>query len=173
MTARLVGPVAFLILVAVGFLLFGASNSSSNKQLTPAETIAPYATNVAIPKVQVTDATGKATGLNKLRGPILITLWSGECPECKEGLKDIEAFVKSNPKFKVMLVNHLQNPETANAVLKKNSVTLPTYFDRNGDAFRALFATMPASYYIIDGRIRYFFPGRISTEHLQALLTLR
>ncbi|OGD61001.1 hypothetical protein A3A71_02065 [Candidatus Berkelbacteria bacterium RIFCSPLOWO2_01_FULL_50_28] len=171
MTARLVGPVAFLALVAVGFLMFGASDSTGNKQLTPAETIAPYATNVAIPNIQITDAAGKETWLNKLRGPILITLWSGECPECKEGLKDIETFVKGNTQFKVMLVNHLQNPETANAVLKKNSVTLPTYFDHNGDAFRALSATMPASYYIIEGRIRYFFPGRISTEHLQALLT--
>jgi hypothetical protein len=31
---------------------------------------------------------------------------------------------------------------------------------------------MPATYYIVDGRFKVFFPGRVNAEHLDGLLTL-
>jgi len=119
------------------------------------------------------DERGQMIALNKLNSqPLLITFWSTECGECAKELPELQQFVASHAQFSAVIINVREEAAIVKQKLQDWGVTLPSYRD-SGAAFAALSGTMPSSYFIKNDRISYFFPGRINTEHLQALLTER
>lgn len=164
---RLIAPVLFfgamMILALIATTFNDKPISSSSSQV-----LMPYAKSIETPPATVKDANGGEYQLGKLGDGGLVVFWSSTCGECQTQLKDLREFIKNNSSFKAILVNIRQTVEIANNELTNLGVTLPNYYD-DGTAFKEWSGTMPSSYYIIDGTIRYFFPGRISAEHLTAL----
>ncbi len=177
MASRLVAPIGFIVaLAALAFVMQTLGNSpSANKPLTGPELLKQYEiVEVDPPTANLTDKNGKRIDLLPLlTRPTIITFWSINCGECDTGLPVLESFAKSQAQVAVLLIDTKDEPEDAEEKLKSLSITLETFYDFDGATFQNWEATMPASYFVINGKVRYFFPGRISTEHLQALLTLQ
>jgi len=173
MLSRLVVPVVFLFaLLSVGYIL-SSFKTQPTQPKTPAEVLGPFTSSVEIKAINLTDQNDqKINLLPSFKEPTLLTFWSIDCGECAIGLPVINQFAQNHPELKFVLVDVKNEPAKAKLELTNLKVNLPTYFDQNGDLFNAWQATMPSSFLIKDGRVNYIFPGRVSQDHLQALLTL-
>lgn len=177
MLNRLVAPLVFIIaLVALAFVMQTLGSSpSDNKTLTDPELLKQFEiVEIVPPPASLTDKDNKKLDLPTLfTKPTLITFWSVNCGECDNGLPVLDNFAKSQNQVVVILIDTKDAPEDAEAKLVSLNVTTGTYYDTDGSAFQNWEATMPASYFVINGKIKYYFPGRVSQEHLDALLTVQ
>ena len=179
MFSRLVAPIGFIVaLLALAFVMqtLGNSSSSSDKPLTGPELLKQYeVVEVTPPTANLTDKDNKKVDLTlKLTKPTLITFWSINCGECETGLPLLDNFSKSQSQISVILIDTKDEPKDAESKLQSLKVTLGTFYDFDGSAVQGWEAsTMPASYFVINGKVKYFFPGRVSQEHLDALLTVQ
>jgi thiol-disulfide isomerase/thioredoxin len=123
--------------------------------------------------LELVDSKGQKVKLTDLPRPVLVTFWSSQCSECRKELPEITQFTVDHPEFKVVLVNVREETVLVEQTLKEWSVTLPSYRDTSGQAFLALYSSMPGSYFLQNGKITHYFPGRVNSTHLEALLTLR
>lgn len=176
MGGRLVAPIGFIVaLSALAFVMQTLGNSSpANKPLTGPELLKQFEiVEIDPPIANLTDKDGKKVDLRPLLSkPVLITFWSVNCGECDTGLPILESFTKSQAQVAVILIDTKDESGDVEEKLKLLNVTLETFYDPDGATFQNWEATMPASYFIRNGKIKYFFPGRISAEHLDALLTV-
>ncbi|MEK7171261.1 MAG: TlpA disulfide reductase family protein [Patescibacteria group bacterium] len=177
MLNRLVAPLGFLIgLVALAYVMQTLGNSSpTNKPLAGPELLKQFEiVEIVPPTAIVNDKDGKKIDLTTLFAkPTLLTFWSVNCGECDTGLPVLDNFANNQSQIAVIMIDTKDEPKDADAKLKLLDVTLGTYFDLDGSAFQNWEATMPASYFVINGKIKYYFPGRVSQEHLDALLTVQ
>ncbi|MEK7202550.1 MAG: TlpA disulfide reductase family protein [Patescibacteria group bacterium] len=177
MVQRLVAPIGFLIgLVALAFVMQTLGNSSpTNKPLVGPELLKQFEiVEIAPPAATVTDEDSKKVDLSTLFfKPTLVTFWSVNCGECDTGLPVLDNFAKSQSQVAVILIDTKDEPKDAEEKLTSLNVTTGTYYDTDGSTFQSWEATMPASYFVINGKIKYYFPGRVSQEHLDALLTVQ
>ena len=178
MIKRLVPPLVFVVaLVALAFVMQALGNSSpTEKTLTGPELLKSFEImEIAPPKATVTDKDGKQLDLGSLlTKPTFLTFWSIYCGECEIGLSVLDEFAKSQSRVAVMMVSVKNEPKDVEEKLKALNITLGTYFDLDGSAAESWEATtMPASYYFVGGKLKYFFPGRVSKEHLDALLAVQ
>lgn len=177
MVQRFVAPLGFLVaLVALAFVMQTLGNSTpANKALTGPELLKQFEiVEITPPEADLTDKDNKRADLKSLFiKPTLITFWSVNCGECDTGLPVLDNFAASQNRVAVILIDNKDEPKDADEKLKELKVTTGTYYDRDGSTFQNWEATMPASYFIINGKLKYFFPGRVSKEHLDALLTVQ
>ncbi|MDO8649858.1 MAG: TlpA disulfide reductase family protein [Candidatus Berkelbacteria bacterium] len=178
MLNRLVAPLVFIIaLAALAFVMQTLGNSSpANKPLTGPELLKQYEiVEIAPPVASLTDKDNKKVDLQPLlTKPTLITFWSVNCGECETGIPLLNEFSKNHSQITQLLISEKDEPKDAEEKLKSLDVTLGTYYDLDGSAVQSWEAqTMPASFFVINGKVKYFFPGRISQEHLDALLTVQ
>lgn len=178
MLNRLVAPLGFLIgLVALAFVMqtLGNTTSVSNKSLTGPELLKQFEiVEIVPPAASVSDKDRKKIELSTLfTKPTLLTFWSVNCGECDTGLPVLDNFSKSQSQVAVILIDTKDEPKDAEEKLKALGVTIATFYDADGSVFQNWEATMPASYFVINGKIKYYFPGRVSQEHLDALLTVQ
>lgn len=171
---RLALPLIFTLAIVTVAIIWGglSQDQSSDKQRELGESIlSPYKTKILLPTATVSDAKGKIFTVNELTDDAtLLTVWSSKCNQCREGLLEIQRAISSRSGVKNLLVNLGDEPKEAASALKNYGVEIDTYFDRDGSFYSAFEATMPSSYYIRQGAIIYYFPGRISKELLEALL---
>ena len=169
MIKRLGVPVVFLAIIIVVAVIVVATRG--DKSSTSSALLDQYAVNETIPQVNLTDADGKTLTLASLgQRPVLLTFWSTGCSECQQALTDQQTFAKDNPKVNLAFANYHGSVVDAQKKLGEYGITQSTYFDKNGDAFNALSASMPSTYMLKDGQILYYFPGRIGPDILQQLL---
>lgn len=178
MVNRLVAPLVFIIgLAALAFIMqtLGNTTSVSNKSLTGPELLKQFEiVEIVPPAAIVSDKDSKKFDLSTLfTKPTLITFWSVNCGECDNGLPVLDNFAKSQSQIAVILIDTKDAPEDAEAKLTSLKVTTDTYYDTDGSTFQNWEATMPASYFVINGKIKYYFPGRVSQDHLDALLAVQ
>ncbi len=168
---RLILPVIFVLsIIVVGIFLSGTSETVNTK-IDPND-ITPFAVDDALPASSIIDAQGKKVAIEQVVGsPTLVTFWNSSCNECVLLLTE-QKNILTGTALKPVLINIQDQPDVAAAKLNELGVTFPNYFDEQGTTFRSWSGTIPASYYISGNRIKYFFPGRMSAEHLRALLTL-
>ena len=177
MGARLVAPVGFLVaLAALFFVLQTLNNPPTSSIATTAspdilkqfeiKPVAPIAATVTDKNNQKVDL------ISLLTKPTLLTFWSVGCGECETGLPLLDTFAKSQSKIAIVIVDTKDSPKDAQAKLDSLKVSLTTYYDPDGSAYQNWEATMPSSYYVAAGQIKYFFNGRVANDHLQALLTI-
>lgn len=174
MTRSLIFPVIFLAVIIFGALLTltDTSGPSGANQPTPTATVlAPFVTEVTLPDLELTDQKGQKVKLADLAQPVLVTFWSSQCSECRKELPEITQFTVDHPEFKAAIVNVREETALVEQTLKDWNVTLPSYRDTSGQAFLTLYSSMPGSYFLQNGKITHYFPGRINSEHLGALLT--
>lgn len=169
--SRLILPVAFLLsLLVVGAALFLFEDQPSS-QVDPAD-IVPFAVDDAIPPSTIVDRDGKSVALAQLLGKkTLVTFWSVTCNECASALTLLRDQVDAS-RTSVVLINIRDTQADGEKKLAELGVKIPSYYDQDADTFRAWSATVPATYYLENNRIRYFFPGRMSPQQLDRLLTL-
>lgn len=171
-------PIVFLLVIIVVIFLVVVLRSPTSSQPT-ANTDLPkilqsYFANVTMPSAVVEDANGKRIRLDEtIPSTGLVTFWSSTCNECSEALTTQRDFVKAHPNFQVSLVNVRDSLSVAKSELAKDSINFPSYYDTDSSASQSWSATMPASYYIKNGKILLYFPGRISLDHLNALLQIK
>lgn len=177
MLNRLVAPLVFIIaLVALAFVMQTLGSSpSDNKSLTGPELLKQFEiVEIVPPAAAVTDKNNKKLDSSTLLAkPTLVTFWSVNCGECDYGLPVLDNFAKSQSQISVILIDTKNASEDAEAKLKSLNVTTATYYDTDGSTFQNWEATMPASYFVINDKIKYYFPGRIGQEHLDALLAVQ
>ena len=172
MLNRLVIPLVFIVaLAALAFVMQTLGNPSSNKPLTGPEPLKQYEiVEIDLPVAELTDKDGKKIDLPSVFAkPTLLTFWSVNCGECETGLPVLDNFAKNQDRVAVVLISVKDEPKDAQETLKSLKVTLKTSYDIDGTTFQFWEATMPASYFVINGKIKSFFPGRVSQEHLDAL----
>jgi len=176
---RLVFPLAFIFaLITLVAIVQSLGNSETvavaDKKPINNSTIKQFAILPFVaPALNVKDAEGKDFPSEKINnGVTIVTFWSSVCGECDTGLPVLDKFANEHPEINMVLVNYKDDIEVGKEKLSLLDIKLKSYFDQNGSAFKEWEATMPSSYYIRDGLIQYFFPGRVSLEHLQALLAL-
>lgn len=171
----LIAPIGFLlalVAIAIGLSVFSSSpNSTATK--SPDEILKPYLVDEAVKVVSVKDKDNKTLTLDEtLPDKTLLTFWDATCGECAIALPLIDSFAKAHPEIHPLFINVKNTSEQADQALKKYNLSFVSLYDRDGSAFKAWSGTMPATYYIRGGRFKLFFPGRVSAEHLNALLTL-
>lgn len=177
MLNRLVAPLVFIIaLAALAFVMQTLGSSPSNKPLTGPELLKQYEiVEIAPPKANLTDKDKKEVDiLPLLNKPTLITFWSANCGECEIGLPLLDNFAKTHSQVTVLLIDVKDEPKDAQEKLQSLNVALGTYYDLDGSASQEWeTTTMPASYFVVDGKLKYAFPGRVSQEHLDALFAVQ
>ncbi len=175
MLNRLVAPVGFIVtLMALAFVIQTLGNSRpANKALIGSKLLKQYeVVEVTPPLAIVTDQNNKKIDLRlQLTKPTLITFWSVNCGQCDIGLPILDNFTKDQNQIELILINTKDEPKDSQEKLQSLGVTLGTFYDLDGSIFRNWEATMPASYYVVNGKVKYFFPGRIAKDHLDALST--
>lgn len=171
---RLKAPIIFLLVVATLFFI----NAVWSKQFASSKTdqtvsdLSAYAVDDPAPGLTARDSDDKDQDIiNSLTKPTLISFWDITCSECKAGLRTFQDFQVTHPDFAIILIGHAMTVKDGKDFLQTNPVQLNSYFDPSGQALLTWQGTMPSSYYVVDGRIKYFFPGRISEQHLNLLLT--
>lgn len=168
---RLIAPVIFVLSIIVVGMVLSSTGTPKNSQVDPKD-ITPFAVNDDIPNSSLVNAQSEKVELSQiLKNPSLVVFWSAGCKECAPLLNDL----KNNPeisKLQVLLINVQDAPAVAEAKLKELSVPFESYFDVEGQTFRNWSGTIPAAYYISQGKVLYFFPGRMSADHIASLLTL-
>lgn len=174
-SGALVFSVIFLGLVFIVTVLFQLSQDNQTERPTITPELESFAINERLPeRFTVTTEEGQTVSLLSLiKQPTLVTLWKSTCNECLPALTSQQRFSQENPTISLISVNFRESPESAREFLKKNQLDLPIYFDREGSLFNQLSATIPASYLIEDGVIRYYFPGRITEDLLKKLFARR
>lgn len=178
MLGRLVIPLGFLIGLASLFFVLQTLNDPATtltKKLTGPDLLKQYSIKPISPiAATVSDQKDQKSELIKLFSkPTLLTFWSVGCGECEVGLPVLDTFSKSQSSMAMVLVNVKDDHLQAQAKLDSLKIGLVTYYDSDGSAFQNYEATMPSSYYVANSQIIFFFPGRVSEEILQALLTVR
>lgn len=172
---RLVLPVGFVLaLLAIAVMLqsFQAAPQPASDIAVGPQIIQAYRQELTVPDATVTNEKGERAQIKDLSTePFLLMFWDSQCNECQTGLRDLNDFLHLNPSFRAILVNFREEKAVATAKLQEIGLTAPNYFD-DGSAFQTLTGTLPSSYYIVGGQIKYFFPGRIGKTELEALLTL-
>ena len=170
-------PLGFIVaLASLAFVMQTLGNSSSSVPTASGSELLKQFEIVEItpPAAIPTDKDDNEINLASLFiKPTLVTFWRVNCGECDTGLPLLDNFGKSQSSVALILIAVKDDPKNAQEKLQSLNVALPTYYDRDGTAFQNWEATMPASYFVINGKLKYFFPGRVSNEHLQALLTVR
>ncbi|MEK9167312.1 MAG: redoxin domain-containing protein [Patescibacteria group bacterium] len=176
MLNRLVAPLVFIIaLAALAFVMQTLGDSSSNKPLTSSELLKQYEiVEIAPPVASLTDKDGKKLDLLPLlTKPTLITFWSVNCGECETLLPLLNDFSNNHSQISQLLISERDEPKDAQEKLQSLNVGLTTNYDLDGSTVQSWEAnTMPASFFVTNGKVKYLFPGRISQEHLDALLTV-
>lgn len=166
---RLILPVIFVLSIVVVGIVLSSTKDVADTKVDPND-ITPFAVDDALPAATIVDATGKKVSIEQVIGsPTLLTFWNSSCKECAQLLTD-QKNILTGTDMKLVLINIQDQPEVAAAKLAELGVTFPSYFDEQGTTFRNWSGTIPASYYITGNRIKYFFPGRMSAEHLRALI---
>lgn len=175
--SRLVFPLAFVIALIAFAMVFQSLQTSTNSQQSAeikSDLLQQYQiVPIPVPETSVTNSDQKKDSLSEVKtGKTILTFWSAECGECEAGLPVLDQFATDHPDVRVVLVNYKNDKETADAKLKELNIKLPTYYDFDGSNFISWEAVMPSSYFIQNGQVTIFFPGRVSVEHLNALLTI-
>jgi hypothetical protein len=166
MGSRLVLPVLAVGLVIFFVLLLFATGPDPTPPIS--EGISQFAVSSEIPESYIVDENNSPLDL-ATEEIMLVTFWRASCEECDQGLKDIQTFSDSHPDIKTVLINISDSVEIARQKLEDNKITLPTYYDQDLKTYTAWSGTIPASYYIENGKITYFFPGRVFPELLEQL----
>lgn len=178
---NLVVIIAALILVLTGgyFLYAEISGLPDNERLLRADnpTSIPYAEGAAFDTDAIHDFTvsGSAGDLqlfDHLGEPILLHFWRGESDEVLQELKALDdAYRKYGEDLQFVIVHAMgaQTRSEAEAIFKREELTLPLYFDEDGSAMRANGATQaPATYFVdADGFIAASSAGSITEETLR------
>lgn len=165
---RLIAPMVFLTLLFAAAMIFGGSHSPSQPDRS---LISQFKVNDTPKGGVVTDQEGASVELESLFGnKTLLTFWSSQCRECEEGLTVIGKFSERYPEVTVILVNFRDPMPLALQALERLSPQLKSYFDFSGKVYQSWLATLPSSYYIEQGKILYFFPGRVGADHLEAIM---
>lgn len=156
-------------LIMGGLLLFSNQRNAVNRPVTPE--LESFAVNELLPKdLVVTNEQNQQLRLDEiLSKPTLVTLWTSTCNHCLPALTSQQAYSKRFPNISVITINFREDPTLSKEFLLKNNIDLPLYFDRNGLLFNELAGTIPGSYYIENGMIKYFFPGKITDDLLEKL----
>jgi thiol-disulfide isomerase/thioredoxin len=172
---QLVLPVGFLLTVvsiAIGVSVFSINPAEQRAGSGLSDTIEPFLIDEAVRPISPTTADGKPVSIDeKTTDKTVVTFWNSQCGECRAALITVSEFMESNPEITPIYINVRDTVGDATAALKDYELDLETLYD-DGTAFQTWLATIPASYFIEDGRFRAFFPGRVSPKHLEALLSL-
>ncbi len=173
---RLVIPVVFLLVIFNSFVLFaqfGDISSELKNEKTPTELLQPFIVMDDVPITVVRDKAGQAINIDgNLPDKTILTFWSAVCAECKMGLLEISKFTTEHPDFNDLYINVKDTVKDSEEALEGYKINIETLYDPDAKSYQKWQSTMPATYYISGGKIRVFFPGRPSAEHLNALLTL-
>jgi thiol-disulfide isomerase/thioredoxin len=177
----LVFPVGLLVAIVGLFGVIGltsdnnwsATTSGKKTNSTPNDILKPFVVSQTLPNLIVKKEDGGSYNLTKdLPEKALVTFWTSTCAECKTGLPILADFAKQNPNFPIIYINVRDEIKTAKDELNQLNLSINTLFDLDGKAFANLATAMPTSLFIEKGQITVRFPGRISQDHLKALLTL-
>lgn len=160
-----------IVALAMGLSIFGADNNSNPSKAD--EIIQPYIVNEVVRPITLKNKEEADVVLDSsLPDKTLITLWDATCGECPVGLPIINTFAAAHPEINTIFINIKNDKAQAEEALKKYNLNFDTLYDREGVTTKVWFATMPATYFVRNGSFKVFFPGRVSAEHLNALLTL-
>ena len=174
--SRLVFPLAFVIALITLVVIIQSFSKSQDFQTSSNSNTAIKNFSVipfTAPQLKVVDSDNRTIDEQKIKsGKVFLTFWSVNCLECDQGLPVIDEFASTASVIEFVLVSHKDELKLGQEKLSQLNIALKSYYDLTGEAFQEWEATMPSSYYIIDDQIRYLFPGRVSVEHLQALLTI-
>lgn len=150
---------------------------ATEPQTTEPQTTEPQATepDYTAPDFTVYDAQGNPVKLSDLKGtPVVLNLWASWCPPCREELPDFQRmYEKYGDRVAFMMVNMTDGVQETQAKAQKhiddNGFTFPLYFDHNGEAAYAYYATsLPQTFFINDkGELYTYYPGMISAELLE------
>lgn len=166
-------PVIFLLSLLVIGIGFSAFDTPAQPKQPDSNDISPFAVDDSLPMSDIVTSDGaKAVLAELLPAKAVVTFWSATCDQCNQLLKDQQELLGPST-LPVLLINIQDTSADGQKKLNELGVKFPSYYDQNGTTFRAWEGTIPASYYIDHGRIKYFFPGRMSRQYIQTLLTLQ
>ncbi|MEK7548693.1 MAG: hypothetical protein AAB499_02240 [Patescibacteria group bacterium] len=174
MVGRLGPPMIFLLLIVslgFGWAVFNPSNQSRSDE-TVLKNLSQFALNSKIPEGgKVKSSSGEELDLksviNSIKGPILLTFWSPDCAHCQEGVKNLDQF--PSEKWTNLLIAHRVRSFAVGQLLTTYGVGLSSFVDEQGLLLLDWRSTMPGSFLIQEGDIRYFFPGRMDRKILELL----
>jgi cytochrome c biogenesis protein CcmG/thiol:disulfide interchange protein DsbE len=115
--------------LAALLLLAGCGGTDTKKQQ-----------DVQLPAVTLPafDATGRATDLAHLKGPMVVNLWAQWCGPCRRDLPLYEQFHTAHPDVKVLGINWRESShDKAVQLLAAKGVTYPSVVDKDGSVVRA------------------------------------
>jgi len=177
MPNRLVVPFVFIAVLVVSAVVMQSLGDSAEEGVSPTgpESLRQYEVVETLPPTLtlINKDSKKVDSSLIFAKPTLITFWSVNCGECDIGLPVLDDFASKQSQLTINLISTRDQPNDAEEKLSSLGIKLSTYYDLDGTTFQNWGSTMPASYFITGGKVRYFFPGRISQELLDLLLTVR
>lgn len=106
------------------------------------------------PDFTVYTEDGKKVKLSDFQGkPVILNFWASWCFYCKQEMPEFaEVYAKEKDSIQFLFVDWVGGNETedsAKAYLKDQNLSLPVYYDRDGDAVSAYgLAGIPATFFI-------------------------
>lgn len=163
----------------------------SNPETPTPDAVSPSASPAATPVASSTDVPegvkvgqrapdfalpsldGNQIHLSDLRGKVvLLNFWASWCPPCREEMPALNDLYQKrrDQGFVVLAVNSGEDPNTAQAFVKKGGYTFPVVLDRNSDVGFTYQAVAPPTSYLIDaqGIVRDRIVGGMTAEIMQA-----
>ncbi len=135
--------VAAVLLLSLGFFLYGYFSRSSQSDMPQAYDFAVY------------DADGNAVKLSDYFGkPIVLNFWASWCGPCKSEMPEFDAmFRELNGAVVFLMVNMTtsgtETLETAKAYIEESGFAFPVLYDLDGNAGSAYRVTaFPTTYFI-------------------------
>jgi thiol-disulfide isomerase/thioredoxin len=83
----------------------------------------PVELHQPLPRLQLTEISGKTISLDKRRRPLVVDLWATWCGACALELPSLLAFQKSHPEVEVLAVDVADSPEAVTQFLTTKRLT--------------------------------------------------
>lgn len=117
--------------------------------------------------------TTRKMSLRQLRGkPVVLAIWTGWSPLCRDQMPIIDAFyrksAKENPGVKIVTVNSLEEESVVDNFIARNRLAVPVLRDTSGSVSeRYEIGALPIIYFIdAGGTIRDSYVGTLSEKEL-------
>ncbi len=176
----LVGIIAFIILIAGAYVLYGKLGNKITPNLTPNSENQQSGENEEIEKVKapdftVIDSEGNKVNLSDFEGkPVVLNFWASWCGPCKFEMPDFnEKFEELGEDIHFVMVNATdgkrETVEKAKNFIEKEGYSFPVYFDTEFDAVTTYGITgFPTTFFIdAEGYPVAYANGMITKDMLQ------
>lgn len=166
---KLLLPSLFLAAMTVIVLVFAPANNNQDELKILEEFIVD---EQQLPEFELISITKQKLSLRDYaKDASLITVWSPNCNECLEALRTQQQFALAN-NIKINTIALSPTVESVQEYMAQNEITLPVAVDTEARIINYWGSASPTTVFVNSERVLMIFPGRISYDHLAAILTL-